>query len=128
MNALANEYKAQGEELSAEDRRKKGTRALQEARYEVGSKSRKERNIVITDAEWEAIQAGAISNSKLTRILENSDPNSLRERSIPREQRSLTNAQISKVKAMNGNYTISEIADATGMSVSSVQKILNGEV
>ena len=49
MNALANEYKAQGEELSAEDRRKKGTRALQEARYEVGSKSRKERNIVITD-------------------------------------------------------------------------------
>lgn len=128
MNALANEYKAQGEELSAEDRRKKGTRALQEARYEVGSKSRKERNIVITDSEWEAIQAGAISNSKLTRILENSDPNSLRERSMPREQRSLTNAQISKVKAMNGNYTISEIAEATGMSVSSVQKILNGEV
>ena len=50
------------------DVKKASQQALTKAREEVGSVSRRDRNIVITDREWEAIQAGAVSESVLKRI------------------------------------------------------------
>ena len=43
--------------------------ALSKYREEVGSVARRDRSIKITDREWEAIQAGAISENKLIKIL-----------------------------------------------------------
>lgn len=97
--------------------------ALQGARDKVGA--RKER-INITDDEWKAIQAGAISAHKLTQIMKNADPDRLRELATPTSNRSLSNAQIlsAKIKVTSGNYTIAEVADQLGVSPSTVSRLI----
>ncbi len=90
--------------------------------------SRKDRNIKITDKEWEAIQAGAISNQKLKEILSNSDPDILREKAMPKQTRSLPDWKINAMVSMakSGNYTLAEIADRYGISQSTLSKYLKG--
>ena len=116
-----------GTKMKGEDLRKISQRALSKARNELGSVSRRDRNIVITDKEWEAIQAGAISETTLKRILNNTDIDKLRERATPRSYNSLSTAQVNRVKAMSAsNYTIEEIAKKMGVSTSTVSKYLKG--
>ncbi len=113
--------------LSGEDLKKLGQRSLSKNREEIGSVSRRKRNITIDDEEWEAIQAGAISNNKLKQILDNSDPDSLRQRAMPKPQVSLSPAQIERAKRMaDSNFTIEQIAKKMGVSKSTLYKYLKG--
>lgn len=97
---------------------------LAKARVEVGS-SGKDRRINITDREWEAIQHGAITENTLSKILDNSDPDTLRQRATPRATTTLPAARINKIKAMAASdYTIKEIADNLGVSTSTVSQYL----
>ena len=99
--------------------------ALVEARSRVTPPDR-QKVLDITDREWEAIQAGAITESKLSQILDYADLDVLRERSTPRNKVGLTNAQEARIKALSSSgYTTKEIADAVGVSTSSVQKALS---
>lgn len=108
------------------DVKKEKQRALNAARTSVGSISRRDRNIEITDREWEAIQAGAISENKLRQILDNTDTAKLRERAMPRSTNNLSQAKINKIKSMsNSNYSLNEIARSMGLSTSTVSKYLN---
>ena len=120
--------KEAGEKIEKKELKKASQQALTKARTEVGSVSRRERNIVITDKEWEAIQKGAISESMLKRILNNSDPASLRQKAMPKETSVLTPAKVSRIKAMSASYTIAQIADKLGISKSTVSKYLKGEI
>ncbi len=107
------------------DEKKASQRALSKYREEVGSVTRKKRNIEITDREWEAIQAGAISETRLKQILNNTDIDKVRERVTPRSTTTLSPAKINKAKAMsNSNYTLSEIAAACGVSTSTISNYL----
>ena len=107
-------------DMSTGEYRKVKQKELDYARSLVGAK--KER-IVITDKEWEAIQAGAISDDKLKTILANTDSDRVKQLATPRENtRKMTQSQVSRMKAMfNTGYTMSEIADAMGVSVSTVK-------
>ena len=101
--------------------------AITKYRQMVGSVSRKERNIKISDREWQAIQAGAISENKLIQILSNSDPDSLRERAMPKQKNTLSKTQINRIYAYNNsNFTIAEIAKKMGVSPATVSKYLKG--
>lgn len=113
-----------GEKLKSKDIKKAGQVALTKYREEVGSITRKERNIIINDKEWEAIQSGAISETTLKRILNNCDPDSLRQRAMPKESKTLTTAKMNRIKAMSASYTIAQIADKLGVSTSTVSKYL----
>ena len=116
-----------GEKLSKKDIKKLNQQALTKYRQEVGGVSRRERNIDITDKEWEAIQAGAISENKLKKILDNTDIDKLRERATPKTTVNLSSAKINQIKSMaNSNYTTKEIADKLGVSSSTVTKYLKG--
>ena len=107
--------------------KKVSQRSLTKYRDEVGSVSRKKRAIQITDKEWEAIQAGAISENKLKKILDNSDPDSLRERAMPKAKNTLSQAQINRIKAMNiSNFTLNQIAEKMNISPSAVSNVLKG--
>lgn len=117
---------ATGETMKNKDVKKESQRALSRAREEVGSVSRKDRNIVITDNEWKAIQAGAVSETVLKRILNNSDPDSLRQKAMPKTTIELTPAKTARIKAMSSSYTIQQIADKLGVSTSTVSKYLKG--
>ena len=116
-----------GQKMKPGDIKKASQQALSRYRTEVGSVSRKERSIKITDKEWEAIQAGAISENKLRQILDNTDIDDLRARATPRSTTTLSSAKINRIKAMSdSNYSLNEIAQALGVSTSTISKYLKG--
>jgi hypothetical protein len=99
---------------------------LDKARAEVGAKKEK---IVITDREWEAIQANAISTNKLTRILNNTDQDDFKKRATPKDANvTLTSAKINLIKTMydTGMYTQADIAEKLGVSASTISKAVRG--
>ena len=99
--------------------------ALDDARASVGASGRLTR-IQVTDKQWQAIQAGAISDTRLKSILRYMDPDRLKELAIPKTSISISPAKQSKMKQMQGSgYTIAEIADALGVSTGTVSKYLN---
>lgn len=100
--------------------------ALYDARVSVGA-SGKETRIAIKPREWEAIQAGAISDSMLSKILRYTDPDAVRSLAMPRSATQLSAIQVNKIKTMSssGRYTIAQIADALGVSPSTVGEYLN---
>lgn len=109
------------------DDKKARQRAIERARVAVGS-NRNNRNFTITDREWEAIQARAVSHSTLTEILKYTDPDVLRERATPRtnSRDGLSEATKARIRAMYNNqvYTISQIADEIGVSTSTISNVL----
>ena len=117
-----------GSEMSKGDVRKESQKAMTKYRQEVGSVSRRDRNLKITDREWEAIQAGAIHESKLKRILANADIDELRQRATPRDSKTISTSQANRIKTLSasGNYTIAEIANQLGLSTTTVKKYLKG--
>ena len=122
-----NERKRTQPDLKSEDIRKLSQRTMSKYREQVGAATRRERNIIITDRQWEAIQAGAISENKLKQILANSDPDSLRQKAMPKKISGLTNAQVARIRAMNNsNFTINQIAEKMNVSPSVVSKYLKG--
>ena len=126
-NAIVNNKKELNPDMNKSDIKKASQQALTKSREEVGAVSRRNRNIDISDDEWEAIQAGAISESKLKDILDNTDIDKLREKATPRTTNTLSDAKINKIKAMNAsNYSLAEIAKSIGVSPSVVSNYLKG--
>ena len=107
------------------DVKKASQQALTKYRKEVGSVARSDRSINITDKEWEAIQAGAISESKLIKILNNTDIDVLREKATPKTRNTVSQAQVNRIKALSAsNYTLADIAKKLGLSTSTVANYL----
>lgn len=103
--------------------KKINTQALSAAREIVGA-NKKASQIKISDREWQAIQAGAISKTKLNTIIKNTDEKSLRQLAMPKETKSLTNAQIARAKALiNSGMTQAQVADQFGVSASTIYRL-----
>lgn len=116
-----------GEKMKPADIKKASQVAISKYRKEVDAVSRKERNITITDREWEAIQAGAVHENTLKKILDNADTDVLRQRATPRTTSTVSTAQLSRIKNMQASgYTIQEIANSMHMSSSTISKYLKG--
>lgn len=99
--------------------------AISDARNSTGASGKRTR-ITISDGEWTAIQSGAISDTTLSEILRYDEPKTVRERATPRRTTQLSDARISRIKAMaNSGHTNAEIAEALGISTSAVSKYLN---
>jgi hypothetical protein len=99
--------------------------ALDDARQSVGASGKNSR-IEITSKEWEAIQAGAVSGSKLyNSILRYADSDKIKKMALPKTTTQLSQAKINKINAMKGTYTIAQIAEALGVSTSTVSKYIN---
>ena len=125
VNAKIQKAKSEGKELKKDEVKKASQQALTKYRTGVNSVSRKDRSIKITDREWDAIQAGAVSENVLKKILNNADIDELRQRATPRATTELSKAKINRIKAYAGsNYTIGEIAKKLGISASTVSKCL----
>lgn len=112
-------------DMDKDDIKKLKNQALTQARLQTGA-SKKARLVDITDREWEAIQSGAISTNKLSQIIQNSDLDILKQRSMPRESRGISDAKRARAKMLESNgYTLAEIADSLGVSTSTISKVLN---
>lgn len=98
---------------------------MQRARDSVGASGRKSK-VTFTDKEWEAVQAGAISDNMLTKFLNSSDSDEIVKRAMPKMTSVMSSAKMSKAKAMlRSGYTYKEIAQACGVPESTVYSALN---
>lgn len=98
---------------------------MQRARDSVGASGRKSK-VTFTDREWEAVQAGAISDNMLTKFLNSSDSDEIVKRAMPKKVTVMTSAKMSKANAMlRSGYSYAEIAKACGVPESTVYSALN---
>lgn len=109
-------------DLAPDEIKKIKGQALTEARIRTGANKTR---IDIEPLEWEAIQAGAISNSKLSDILDNADLDKIKELATPRSHTGVSPALLSRARAMLAQgHTQADVADAIGVSTSTLNGAL----
>lgn len=97
--------------------------ALATARTRVGASKQQ---ITFTEKEWEAVQARAISPTKLAKILDNANLDNVKKMATPKSTRGLSPSQISIIKSMKARgYTSGEIAERLGVSSGTVSYYAN---
>lgn len=95
------------------------SQALAAARMRTGADKQK---FEITDDEWKAIQAGAITAHKLDQILTYADLERIKQLATPPLKVAMPPASVAKAKALQARgYTWAEIADTLGVSVTTVK-------
>lgn len=128
--ALASEWVSEklksNPDMDFEHRKREQGLAITRARAVVGAKKEP---INITDREWEAIQANAVSSSKLKSILENTNQDKFKQRATPKHSSSLSPTEIAMAQALlnasgGKQYTREEIANRLGVSTSTLNKAL----
>ena len=108
--------------MESDDVKKVKNQALAEARTRTGAKKQQ---IEISPKEWEAIQAGAVSPSKLVQILQNTNLDQIKQLATPRNTTTLSPSKTSRAKAMlESGYTQAEVADHLGISTSALNNAL----
>jgi DNA-binding CsgD family transcriptional regulator len=111
-------------EVSSEEYKKISRQAIAAARLRTGA-SRKESLIELTDSQWEAIQAGALSAAAMEAVVRYSDMEKLSERAMPKANTTVSANVAMRAKAMARNgATTSEVADALGISTSTVLELV----
>lgn len=121
-NTVVSAKRQANPDMEAAELKKLKAQALAEARTRTGAKKQQ---IVLTDKEWEAIQAGAISTNKLTQILNNADLDRVKELATPRVPVVMTETKKIRATAMlKSGYTQAEVADALGVSVSTLKSTI----
>jgi predicted transcriptional regulator len=109
-------------DMDATELKKVKAQALNEARNRMGAKKEQ---IVFTDREWQAIQAGAISDSKLKAMLSNADLDRVKQLATPQQKVLMTSIKTNRAQTMlNSGYTRAEVADALGVSLSTLDRAL----
>lgn len=98
--------------------------AIAAARVRTGADGASSR-ITIEPDEWKAIQSGAVSTKMLTDIIRFSDSDRLKQLATPKKEdtMSISNANRAKGMLKNGR-TYAEVAEALGVSVSTVQNLV----
>lgn len=96
--------------------------AITEARNRVGAEKTR---INLTPMEWNAIQAGAVSNNKLEQILDNMDDKDIKALATPREKPAMMPSNIARAQNMlKADFTRAEVAEALGVSVTTLNNVL----
>jgi DNA-binding NarL/FixJ family response regulator len=101
------------------DVKKIKNQALAEARSRTGAG--KDR-IKPTQLEWDAIQAGAISNHKLEQILAHADAETIKTLAMPKVKIKMTPTKQARAQTMlAAGFTQAEVAQALGVSLSTLK-------
>lgn len=83
----------------------------------------KKKMVDITDREWEAIQNGAISQTKLKDILNNTNSDRVKQLATPKPTTKLSSAKATRARLLiSRGYTYAEVAEQLGVSVSTISK------
>ena len=101
---------------------------ISKARAKVGA-HKKDVLIDITPREWEAIQANAVSPTKLRSILKNADSDKVKKLASPKPNtKNLPPAKVNRIKAMaTSGFTLEEIAKALGIPKSTAYYYIKGK-
>lgn len=116
-------YRAARKAMDTEERKKIEAQAIAGARAQLQSKKP---TVTITDREWEAIQAGAVSKTTFNEALRYMDQDALKERAMPKTRKVMPPAKVGLAKAkLNAGYTQQEVADQLGISVSTLKRYVS---
>lgn len=85
--------------------------------------------IDVTPEEWEAIRNHALDKTSLETIFKYANSKQIREYATPKvDSRALTKAQVNRIKTLaKGGWPKAEIAAKLGVSLSTVEKYVNGD-
>ena len=124
-NATIQAKRAANPDMTKKELKKAGQQALDKARRQVGAKKEM---IEISEREWEAIQAGAISTNRLQRILNNANMDTVKQMAMPRSTNKLSTAKINHIATLKASgYTNEQIAKKLGVSTSTIVKYMKGD-
>lgn len=122
-NSIVNTKKQANPDMTHEELKKIKSQALAEARSRTGAGKQR---IDISTKEWEAIQAGAVTNNTLNQIINNTDLDKVKILATPRTLNGISTSQEARIKSMlSAGRTQSEIASALGISTSMINKVIN---
>jgi len=118
-NTVVSTKRQANTDMDSADLKKVKAQALAEARSRTGAKKQQ---VQITADEWAAIQSGAISNNKLSQILNNADLDQVKKLATPRANLVMTSIKQQRAKQMLASgYTQAEVADALGVALSTLK-------
>lgn len=121
-NANMKQIRLDNPNMSNDDVKKAQGQQLTIARNRVGAHKPLIRP---TTKEWEAIQAGAITKTKLVDILNNSDKDWMKQLATPRATTQLPASKIATIKSMlAAGYTQAEVAQRMGVSTTTINRIV----
>lgn len=122
-NSRIEAMKADHPDMDKDEIKKRSQQEISNARAKLGGKRER---MEITDKEWTAIQAGAITDNKLMEIVTIVGADTLKPRALPKRERGTTTTrQQSMIRTLaNNGYTNAEIAKRLGISVSTVTNYL----
>lgn len=105
-----------------EIKRLKG-QALIGARARTGAQKQR---IEFTEKEWEAINAGAVSETRLTKLLQNADPDNYKALATPRTT-VLAASTVSRIQGMlDAGWTREDIVQAGYASMETIKRVQSG--
>lgn len=117
-NARISTIRQDNPDLDNDTLKKLRNSSLQAARARTGAAKQQ---IVPSEREWEAIQAGAITKTKLKAIINNSDLDKLKQLAMPRTTLGITPSKLNKAESMiKRGYTQAEIAEHLGVPLSTL--------
>lgn len=109
-------------DMTKKELKKESQRALTAARQKVGAQRS---SVKISSKQWEAIQAGAVSENILSQILNHTDIDVIREYATPRTRSTLTPGKISRIQCLRASgYTIDQIAAQLNVSTSTIRNYM----
>ena len=122
-DAIFRQKKLDNPTMDEETEKKIKFQALETTRARLGARKQQ---IEFTQSEWDAIQAGAISDSRLSQILDHANMNQVRELATPRTRLVMTPAKQQRAQSMlDLGYTRAEVAAQLGVSVSTLDNTLD---
>lgn len=120
-NAIYKQQLHEKPDMDDETKKKVKFQALTEMRNRAGAKKTP---IEITKAQWDAIQAGAISSTMLTQILANANMDKVQELASPRPK-AMTSAKITQARTLlAAGYSKAEVAKKLGVSTATIDREL----
>lgn len=124
-NATLAQKKADLPDMDSAQLKRVKFQALQQARSRTGAGKDQ---ITITENEWRAIQARAISPSKLKTILDNADLETVKKLATPKQTLLMSGSNLTRAKAMlAGGNTQAEVAQALGVSLTTLKNSLGSD-
>ena len=113
--------RSEEEVLKKDDLNRIKQQALNKARSMVGAQRTP---VHITDEEWDAVQANAVSGTLLKELVSFMDDSQLKTLATPRDNKLMSDSRKSKaLSLLNNGYTISQVAEALGVSPATIGRI-----
>ncbi len=122
-SAVVSQKRRANPDMDPADVKKIRNQALVEMRHRTGADKT---DIIISPKEWDAIQAGAISNHKLEEILDKADLDVVKKHATPVDQLLMTSTKRTRAMSMAKlGYTQAEIAQALGVSLTTLKNSID---